>query len=362
MDLNVRLEDKLYLNPTTGEIKIQARSSIPFTTPISIRKMKPSLTFAKKVGDVWLGSNKMSLTLLLTYILLKEQKNAAIGFFKYNERFLYIEATVDEHKRTSITMGFTAENETPSAHISVSGKVYDAVFGSTEIKNVDFDFTKAHRELSRKITPLQIGALLVCLSVCGYGISLLIETPPKIEPPKILHKEPPPPSPLTPAETNSLLLLLKDRFIEKYAEVQDTVRKRGHEEWLKSVSVSTAPAPESQAMTVNVTFTYSSYYPFAGAKKEGKTYVWTSTYGEKLGREALAQHGDSKAGPYVCLKYFINYDVIERSKTQWTVSLKEDKSPRVAFLLNLIHSCPCIVRDMMIDDKGLSGTVLLDVT
>jgi len=362
MDLNVKFDENLYLNPVSGETKTQARSSIPLMTPISVRKMKPSLKYAKKIGDVWLGANKMSFNLLLTYILLKQEKNKVIGFFKHGDRYLYIEGSVDLHKQTFIITGFTAANETPDLFVSVSGKVYDAVFGPTDIKTADFDFVRAYRELSRRISPAHVVVVVLCLAMSGYLLSIVLEKPPKIEPPKMLQKAPPPPPPLTPAEMNKLLLMLKDKFIEKYSEEQDGIRKKGYEKWLKSVTVTTVPVPDSQAMSINVHFTYSSYYPFEGAKKEGKNYIWTSLYGQTLGRQDLDRFPLSKVGPYVCLKYLINYDVTERSKTQWVVLLKEDKYPRIAFLLNLIYDCPCIVKDMTIDEKGLSGTVLLDIT
>jgi hypothetical protein len=156
--------------------------------------------------------------------------------------------------------------------------------------------------------------------------------------------------------------MLKDKFVEKYGKAQTAIKASGNEKWIKSVTVTTTPLPDSQAISLNANFTYSSYYPFEGAKKEGRNYVWSSPHGESIGRQDLAGYAPPKTAPYVCLKYLINYDVTERSKTQWTVSVREDKYPRIAFLLNLIYACPCILKDMTIDEKGLSGTVLLDMT
>jgi len=279
MDLFVKFEENLFLNPVSGEIKTQVRSSIPLTTAISVRKMKPSLKYTKKIGDIWLGANKMSFLLVLAYTLLKNQKNKAVGFYKHGDRYLYIEASVDLDRRTSIVTGFTSPNETPEVFITVSGKVYDAVFGETEIRNAVFDFLKAYRELSRRISPFQIGAVLLCIAVSGYLFSIVLEKPPKIEPPKVLQKSPPPPPPLTTAESNKLLLILKNSFIEFYGEAQENVRNRSNEKWLKNVTVSTAPAADNQSISLNANFTYCSFYPFEGARKEGKTYVWTSPQG-----------------------------------------------------------------------------------
>ena len=361
MDLFVKFDENLYLNPSTGEIKKQVRSSIPLTAPISVRRMKPSLKYTKKIGDIWVGSNKMSFLLILAYTLLKNQKNKVVGFFSHGDRYLYIEASVDLDKRTSIVTGFTSPKESPEVFITVSGKVYDAVFGETEIRNAIFDFLKAYRELSRRISPSQVAAVLLCLTVSGYLFSVVVEKPPKIERPGVLQKTPPPPPPLTTAESNKLSLMLKDGFIENYGAAQESIRKRGSEKWLKSVSVSTAPGADGHSVSLTANFTYSSFYPFEGSRKEGKTYVWTAPQGLSLGRQDLDRYVN-KVSPRVCLKYLINYDVTERTKTFWSISVKEEKSSRIAFLLNLIYSCPCVIKDMTIDEKGMSGSVLLDAT
>ena len=362
MDLYVKFDDSLYLNPATGEIKTQARKSIPFAGPMTVRKMKPSLKYAKKVGDVWIGSNKMSFGLLLAYVQLKHGKSRVIGMFRHGDHYLYIEGSVDMYKHASIMSGFTSDNETPELFMTVRGKVYDAVFGRVDIKNADFDFVGAYRELSRKMTPIQIGALVVCLSISGYLVSFVFEKPPKIEVPKVMQKAPPPPPPLTPAETGKLLAMLKDMFIEKYGAIQDEISSSGNEKWLKNVTLTTAPTPDRQGISAN--FTYASYYPFDGAKKEGNIYVWTLPYGESLSRQNLAEFTQSRVTPYVCLKYLINnYTVTERSANKWTISLKESKYPRISFILNLIYDCPCIIKDMAIDGSGgLSGTVIIDAT
>ena len=361
MDLYVKLDERLYLNPASGEIKTQARKSIPFTGPITVRKMKPSLKYAKKVGDVWIGSNKMSFGLLLAYVQLKQEKNRVIGMFGRGDHYLYIEGSVDMHKHASIMSGFTSHNETPELFMTVRGKVYDAVFGFVDIKNTQFDFLKAYRELSRRITPIQIGVLVVCLGISGYLMSIVLEKPPKMEVPKVMQKAPPPPPPLTPAETGKLLVMLKDKFIEKYGEAEREVKWSGSEKWLKNVTLTIAPTPDRQSISAN--FIYASYYPFNGAKKEGNIYVWTSPYGESFSRQNVAEFTRSLVSPYICLKYLINYTVTERAGNKWTVLLKEDKYSRISFLLNLIYECPCSIKEMTIDaNGGLSGTVVIDTT
>jgi hypothetical protein len=155
--------------------------------------------------------------------------------------------------------------------------------------------------------------------------------------------------------------MLKNSFLEFYGVAQESVRNGSNEKWLKNVTVSTAPAADNQSISLNANFTYCSFYPFEGARREGKTYVWTSPQGFSLGRQDLGKYA-TKVSPQVCLKYLISYDVTERTKTYWSVSLKEEKSSKIAFLLNLIYNCPCIIKDMTIDEKGMSGTVLLDVT
>ena len=360
MDLYIKIDEGFYLNPGNGEVKTQARKSIPLTAPISVRKMKPSLKYARKIGDVWLGSNKMSFALLLAYVQLKQQKNTVIGLYRNGKQYFYIEGSVDIYKQSTLATGFTEPDETPDVFMSVRGKVYDCIFGSVDIRNTEFDFVKAYRDFSQKVTPLHVVAIFLCLGVAGYLLTTVFHKPPKIEAPRIVKQPPPPPPPLTPAEQSELLVMLKDKFIEKYSDVQKEINRSGHEKWLKSVTLNTTPAPDRQAIAVN--FTYASYYPFEGAKKEGNTYSWTRPYGESLSRENLKSFSPPPVGPYVCLKYLIHYPVTERAGSKWTVSLKEDKYPRIVFLLNLMYACPCAIKEMTINDKGLSGTVVLDAS
>lgn len=361
MDLYVKIQDGLFVNPVTGEIATQARKSIPLIAPISVRKMKPSLKYAKKVGDVWIGSNKLSFALLLGYVQLKQEKNRVIGLYKEGDHYLFIEGSVDMHRQPTIATGFTAPNETPDVFMSVRGKGYDCIFGAVDIKNTDFDFLKAYRELSSQIKPLHIAAILLCLAVSGYLVTIVFEKPPKLEVPKLSKQPPPPPPPLTPAEAGRLLVMLKEKFIQRYSDVQKEISRSGGEKWLKNVALTSAPTPDRQSISVN--FTYASFYPFEGAKKEGNIYTWTRPYGESLSRDNLKSFVSSPAGSHVCLKYFINYPITERGAgNRWTVSLKETQYPKIVFLMNLIYDCPCAVKDMTIDEKGLSGTVIIDAS
>ena len=359
MELNVKVTDKFYLNPDSGAIKTQVRSSIPLTAPVTVRKLKPSGTYAKKIGDVWLGSNKMSFSLLLSYLLLKNEKNNAIGFFKYSDGYLYIEASVDMYKHTTIKTGYTSSTETPTSFMTVSGKAYDAVFGFTDAKNINFDFVKAQQEISRKLTPVHIGAILVGLFLSVFLISHVLQKPPKIELPKTTKKAAAPP-PLTAAENNKLLHMLKDRFITKYGEIQEELRRSNTEKRLKNITFTTVPNPDGQTMSAN--FTYASYYPFVGSKKEGNNYIWSKSYTERLTRQDLSKYAPAPAAADVCMRYFLKYEVTERTTDHWTLSLKEPKHPRIAFLMNLLYECPSVIKDMTIDDNGLSGTVFVDAT
>jgi hypothetical protein len=358
MDLYVKIDEGFYLNPASGEVRTQARKSIPLSAPISVRKMKPSLKYVKKIGDVWIGSNKISFALLLAYVQLKQGKNTVIGLYKHGDRYFWMEGSVDIYKQSSLLTGLTDADETPDVFMSVRGKVYDSIFGTAEIRNAEFDFVKAYRDFSQVLTPLHLVVAVLCLSIAGYFFASVFHKPPKVEVPKIVKRTPPPPPPLTPGETSQLLVMLKDKFIEKYSEVQREISGSGHEKWLKSVTLTTAPTPDRESIAVS--FTYASYYPFEGAKQDGNEYSWTRPYGESFSRENLKSFSASPVGAYVCLKYLIHYPVSERTGNKWTVSLKENKYPKIAFLLNLIYNCPCAIKDMRIDDKGLSGTVVLN--
>lgn len=358
MELFVKVEEGFYLNPVSGEIKSQARMSIPLSAPINVRKMKPANNkFTRKVGDVWLGSNKMSFALILAYLQLKQEKNTVIGIYKHRERYFYIEGSLDMYKQPTLSVGYTDADETPDGFLAVRGKVYDAIFGTTDVRNITFDIIRAYRELLQRVQPLHIAALLVCLILIGYSASVLFQRPPKVVAPKVI-KQPPPPKPLTPEEINKLSLMLKNKFIEKYSEVLSELDAANGEKWLKGVTLTTTPTPDRQAIAV--TFNYASFYPFQGAKKDGNGYTWAKPYGESFSREDLKAFSRASAGPYVCLKYFINYPVSERVGNRWTISLKEEKHSRIVFLMNLIYSCPCAIKDLSIDEKGLSGTVVVD--
>ncbi len=362
MELYVKVDDGLYLNAVTGQTETQPKKSIPLIAPISVRKaipgMRPQLKYIKKIGDVWIGSNKMSFALLLAYLQLKNDKSSVIGMFKREDHYLYIEGSVDAYKHASIVSGFTSDKETPDLFITVRGKVYDGIFGPVDIKNTDFDFLKAYRDLSRKITPIQIGVLVLCLAVSGYVTSIVMEKPPRIEVPKVVRKAPPPPPPLTAEESGKLRMLLKDKFIEKYGDVGSEISRSAGQKWLKSLTLTTSGSHDRQMLSAN--FVYSSFYPFSGAKREGNAYVWTLPYGESLSRADLKEFSSSPVSPYVCLKYLLNYTVMERTGDNWTLSIKESKYPRITFLLNLIYDCPCAVKEMTMDEKGLSATVVLE--
>ena len=360
MELNVKVDEGFYINLPSGEVKSQVRSSIPLMAPISVRKMKPSLKFAKKIGDTWIGSNKMSFALLLAYLQLKQEKNNVMGLYKHGDRYFYMEGSVDMYKQSNLTTGMTDADETPDIFLSLRGKVYDGIFGTVDVRNMEFDFLRAYSDLSRVITPAQIVALVLILSVTGYLAISFFRTPPKVPVPEIVQKAPPPPPPLTPVEASHLVGMLKDRFIQKYSEVQRDIDGSKHEKWLERVTLTSASTRDRESIAVN--FKYASYYPFEGAKREGNAYSWTVPYGQSLARADLKDATPPPVAPYVCLKYLIHYPVTERSGDRWTVSLKEDKYPRIAFLLNLIYNCPCAIKELTIDDKGLSGTVILDGT
>jgi len=357
--LFVRFDESIHLNPVTGEIKTSAGGSIPLSTPIVVMKHKPALKHVGNAGGVWFGANKMSFALLLAYVMLKNNKGRVIGFYKYKDRYLYIEGAMDMYHRLSIQTGITAEGETPEMFITLSGKVYDAIFGTEGIKNIDFNFIGAYRALSKKVKPIHIAALAASAVIIVFLVhAVFFKPPPVIEVPRIVQKAPPPPPPLSAEESFKLMAAAKNIFISKFADAQDEVAGSRGEKWLKRVVAKTEQNPDGQSILVDVTFTYNSYYPFTGSKKEGKEYVYTRSYNERLTRQDIGRYQISDTGLETCLKYLINYDVVERSPQWWLISLKEEKYPRVVFLLRVLSRCPCVIKDMSIDGSGgMSGTV-----
>ena len=167
-----------------------------------------------------------------------------------------------------------------------------------------------------------------------------------------------PPPPLTTEEADRLSLVLKDKFINKYAEVQSDVEK-DKTRWLKNIQAKTIK--ETHAVSTDVSITYASYYPHINYKKEGKEYVLTDLSGEKLGREVLDMYSSygAEVNFHHCLKYLINYEITERSSDRWVVHLQEKQYDKIVFLLNLIQKCPCLIRDIAIDRNGMNATVEL---
>lgn len=358
-DLNVKIEDNLYLNLDTGEIKKEVNKSIPLVISIATRKMKPSLKYAKKAGDIWVGSNKMSFLLVFAYALLKKGKNRVIGFYKHGNTCIYIEGLVDIHKHVSMRYGFLSPDETPETFMTVEGKVYNAIFGNTHLKNIDLNLKGAYKELTQRVNPVHILIILVCFVVTGHlANELFFKEPIQIKPPPILVKEPPPPPPLTTAEADRFSLALKDKFIEKYAQVQVGVEKDASK-WLRNAQVRTIK--ETHSVSTDVNFTYASFYPYVNHRKEGNEYIWSNPHGEKLGREELGGYSSygAETSSYHCLKYLINYEVAERMSDRWIVQLQEKKHDRIVFLLNLIQKCPCLIRELAIDKNGMSATLEL---
>ncbi len=358
-ELYVKLEDNLYLNPITGDIKKTAHKSIPFSQPLATRKIKPSLKYAKKAGDVWIGSNKMSFSLVLAYALLKKGKKRTIGFYKYGDIYIYIEGVIDMHSHASLRYGYLSPDETPETFMAVEGKVYDAIFGNSHLRNIDLNLKGAYRELNQRVNPVHVLIIIVSLAITGHlAHDLFLKKPISIKPPPILVKEPPPPPPLTTEEADRFSLALKDNFIDKYAEIQAGVEK-DKTKWLRTVQARTIK--EAQAVSIDASFTYASYYPYANFRKEGKEYIWTNPLGEKLGREDLDRYSSygAEVSSYYCLKYFINYEVTERSSDRWIVQMQEKQHDKIVFLMNLIQKCPCLIRELSIDKNGMNATVEL---
>lgn len=357
MDILVRINDKLTLNIANGETRGDTKGSIPLTAQVAVRKTKPAMKFAKKAGDVYLGCNKMSLAYILAFYMLKSNKKRVIGFYKHEDTYIFIEATVDIHKSISIRSGITTSKETPEVFLKVEGKTYEGIFGNADVTNIDLQFSKLYKELSQRTSPMQVAALIIILIAIGVVGVHVFKKPSTIKLPTMVKKEPPPPPPLSPEEAEKLMGMAKKEMIKKYTEAAEELASRD-DQWLKKFEAKFIQG--TLDVKSDAILTYESFYPFSGAKKEGGLYSWAKSQGASFGRDKIEKGQAETKGSFVCLKYFINYEVTERRGKKWTVTLKEKDYPKITFLLNLIYRCPCIIKDMSIDENGLVATVVVD--
>ncbi len=357
MELNIKIDENTYLDILKGEIKGAARNAIPVAAAVHTGKVKPVVRYKTKVGGVWLGGNKLSFALILAYAMLNSKPgiSRAIGFFKHKDVYIYIEGILDIHNNISVKYGYTNPKESPDVFLSVEGKVYDAIFGDRSVRNTDFDFLRIYKRFIQKISIAQMLVIIICLAASGYMIKQLV-LPMRISVP-IMRGQPPPPPPLSEREADRLAMVVKEEFLKHYTEVVDGVIASHGDKWLQNLQFKTTLSPQN--VEGDTVFTYASFYPFSGSKKQGNGYEMTESYSNKLARQDMSRYIPPDVEPYVCLKYLIHYDVTGRVGDSWTVIIREKDYGRILFVLNLLQRCPCVIRDMTVDKGGMDATVAI---
>ncbi|MCK9228212.1 MAG: hypothetical protein M0P30_10550 [Syntrophorhabdaceae bacterium] len=339
------------------------KGTLPFSVTTTIKKLKPATRISRKIGEQWIGTQKVNMVFLLASYLLKTGKTRLAVFLKKSEKnYIFVEITVAQ---TTVNASYKWVTDTPQDFLALEGKSYDAILGEPKVATEILDWVKMAKEFSTTAKPLYIAIVLVVIAgfVVGglymFGV-IGAKPPPPRKTAAELEKENPP---LSTGETKILSLLLTQEMLQEYKHVVDSLDQTP-DIAMKSATIRINPQG-SHEIQGNLTVIYESIYPYPGAKQAGDLFTMQDEKKVTKKREDI-----SIASPLVeaakkarlgALETLIDSgNVATRDDNGWKFSVIIEKDySAVAKMLNSIYMSPVVINSLVIDETSARGDFFL---
>ena len=335
---------------------------IPFTSSISIKKLRPNTKVNKKFGDSWLSTQKLSLAYILAGLLLKGNKTRLAGFLKKTDKnYIFLEISI---VAGAVSASYRWITDTPQDFLAIEGKSYDIIIGDPEVATEMVDWSKLWKVYSKDIKPLQmiIASITIFSLMIGTMYMFGVIGGKKKGPSKTGTAAPEKIPPLSAGEIKILSILVTQEILQEYKIYVDSL------EDTPDIAMRSATI-QIKNSELNVTgvlsMVYESIYPYPSSTKQGDFYTM------KVDKSISKKRQDiSKASPVIdavkanrmdALSALIDAgDVAAREESGWKFSVIIEKNYGATVkMLNAIYFSPVVVNSLTIDESSTRGELFL---
>jgi hypothetical protein len=330
--LIVCLNENTYIDVVKGILVDKPAKSVPLSSGVSFRKLKPSVKFKKRIDNVWLSSSKYSFEFLIGCYMLKTNKKRVVGFYKIEEsRYIVMEFLISVSP-PGITSIWSIIKEEPQDYLEIEDKVFDAIFGSTPVSNTTIDFEKLQKEVLGQFKPVHVAAVLLLLILLLVTVYKVIHKEPL---PKPVETKQPEQIALSEEEANTLHLLVFYELIDSYNRL---VSETGEDRIFGSVDMHIEKGQQSVTGKMNIN--YKSYYPFKGSSKSSDYYTWTDNISIEKTKNDIKSISYRDANE--CLADIVkdDWEVTGRDDRGWHIRYISNDYKRFIKAVNKVVTCP----------------------
>lgn len=340
-----------------------AKGTLPYFVTTTIKKLKPAAKLNRKIGEQWIGTQKLNMAFLLGCYLLKTGKTRLAVFLKKSDKnYIFIEIVATQN---SVNASYRWITDTPQDFLALEGKSYDAILGEPKVATELVDWAKMAKEFSNSAKPLHmIITFIVIMGLMTGGLYMFGVIGKKKAPPvktaAELEKEKPP---LSTGEIKILSLLLTQEMLQEYKHIVNSLDQT------PDIAVKTATiAIDSQGpheVQGSLTVMYESIYPYPGAKQDGDLFTMQDEKKAMKKREDISIASPlvdvAKEGRMAALEALIESgNVATRDANGWKFSVViENDYKAVARMLNTIYMTPVTINSLVIDETSARGDFFL---
>ncbi len=340
-----------------------AKGTLPFCVTSTIKRLKPGTKISRKVGEQWIGTQKVSMAFLLGSYLLKTGKSRLAVFLKKSDKnYIFVEISITQN---AVIASYKWITDTPQDFLALEGKSYDVILGEPGVATELLDWAKMAKEFSHAARPLHmVIALIVITGLMMGGLYMSGVTGKKKVVPKStaagLEKEKPP---LSKGETKILSLLLTREMLQEYKMVADSLHSVP-DIAIKSAAITINPHGPHEVQA-SLTVIYESIYPYPGSKQEGD--LFTTQDEKRITKERKDIPTASplieavKEGRLAALEALIDSgNVTARDTNGWKFSVVIENDYRaVVELLDSIYMSPVAINSLVMDEASARGDLFL---
>lgn len=351
-----------YIDLENFKIAEPTAKAIPLTSGTIFRKVKPAMKLKRKVKNIWIASQKLSLEYLMACHMIETGKEKVACFIKFSDEKYFVMEFVINQTPMSIKCSETFIRESPSDYIEIENKVFDEILGNVSIASAVID-TKAllkYSKASFDLGPQNIAVLAIGIAIIAGSLFFTIKMifPPKKTAPAVTQQQMAAPPPLTEDEKKKLNYAVLKEFVEKYNNI---VRTKNPDTVLNSLKLTVQES--DQSVKGDLYLEFRSYYPYIGATlitdRDVNLYQWTENVPIEKKRDDIKE--GLPDNQLQCLKKAIDgsWIVSKREKDRWYMTLEEKDYKHFISKVNSLTNCPVAVKSLeMTGDKYRCDLVL----
>lgn len=329
----VCLNEDTYIDIVKGTIVEKPSKSIPFSSGVVFRKLKPSVKFKKRVDNIWISSSRFSLELLIAYYMLKTNKKRIVAFYKVEENKHIVMEFFTSVSPPGITSTWLTIKEDPQDYLEIEDKSFDEIFGNLSVSTTTIDFVKLQKEILGYFKPIYAIAAAVILLIIFSMLSVkLVKKEPLL---KSVETKPPEQIALTEQEASVLYSIVLYEMVNSYNKI---VSQMTNDKILDSASMNISKS--DQTVTGTITIKYKSYYPYEGSIKESDYYTWTDNISIEKTKKDLKETTYRNSSECLFDVVENNWEVTKRDNRGWHIRYSSKDYKDFVKAINKILSCP----------------------